>query len=283
MPRTLTTAEALDLPDWLVPAMTASLGEDLAMVAERMRHRAPVFLRVNRLKSTVQDAILALEQGGILAQPHPLAETALEVTQGARKIQSSQAFADGLVELQDAASQAVVAALPLARGMRVLDLCAGGGGKTLAMAGQASVQLWAHDANAGRMRELPARAARAGARVALTTTPESDGPFDLVLADAPCSGSGSWRRDPQGKWSLTPVRLAETISLQASILDRMPALVAPAGFLAYATCSLLEAENTAQISAFLQRHPDWRRVSETRWTPALDGDGFFLAILTRKT
>lgn len=274
--------EALDLPDWLIPLMRQSLGQDLAAVSEAMRHRAPVFLRANSLKSTRAAAIAALHGEGIEGIPHPLADMVIEVTAGQRKIQSSQSYNEGLVELQDAASQAVVAALPLAGGMRVLDLCAGGGGKTLALAAAAQVELWAHDANPGRMRDLPDRAARAGARVSLTTTPESDGPFDLVLADAPCSGSGSWRRDPQGKWALTPDRLAEIIAVQAHILDRMPGLVGPKGYLAYATCSVLTPENEAQIGGFLSRHPGWRCVVQRHWTPISGGDGFFLSVLTRE-
>lgn len=277
-----TADEALDLPDWLIPLMRQSLGQDLAAVAEAMRHRAPVFLRANSLKSTRAAAIAALHSEGIEGSPHPLANTAIEVISGQRKIQSSQAFNDGLVELQDGASQAVVAALPLALGMRVLDLCAGGGGKALALAAAAQVELWAHDANSARMRDLPVRAARAGARVTLTTTPEIVGPFDLVLADAPCSGSGSWRRDPQGKWALTPDRLAEITAIQSSILDRMPGLVGPKGYLAYATCSVLTVENDAQIDGFLSRHPGWRCVAQRHWTPIMGGDGFFLSVLTRE-
>jgi 16S rRNA (cytosine967-C5)-methyltransferase len=282
-PRTPTAAEALDLPDWLIPLMQESLGQDLAAVADAMRHRAPVFLRANSLKATRAAALAALHGEGIEGTAHSLAETAIEVTAGQRKIQSSQAYTDGLVELQDAASQAVVAALPLAKDMRVLDLCAGGGGKTLALAAAAKVELWAHDANPGRMRDLPVRAARAGAQVSLTATPESLGPFDLVLADAPCSGSGSWRRDPQGKWALTPDRLAEITAIQTSILDRMHGLVGPKGYLAYATCSLLRDENDTQIDGFLSRHSGWRCVLQRHWTPLLGGDGFFLSILTRNS
>lgn len=282
IPRSPTEAEALDLPDWLIPAMQASLGPELTPVAHQMRRRAPVFLRVNLRKTDVEGAIAALLREGIQAKTHPLASTALEVLEGARKIQLSAAYGEGLVELQDAASQAVVAALPLQSGMRVLDLCAGGGGKTLAMAGAVKgLDCWAHDALAGRMRDLPDRAKRAGARVKVTDQPERDAPFDLVLADAPCSGSGSWRRDPQGKWALTPDRLAEIVAVQRGILDRMPNLVSPNGYLAYATCSLLNAENADQIDAFLGRHPGWSCVGQRAWTPLSGGDGFFLSVLTR--
>jgi 16S rRNA (cytosine967-C5)-methyltransferase len=270
---------AHDLPDWLGPRMEQDLGADFRAFAEALRHRAPVFLRVNTARCALSDAQAALAAEGIETVPHPLSPTALQVTGGARKVAGSAAYADGMVELQDAASQAVVDALPLADGQRVLDYCAGGGGKTLAMAARARLKLFAHDADPRRMRDLPARAKRAGARVTLTEAPQ--GPFDLVLADAPCSGSGSWRRAPEGKWLLTPERLEAVIAVQAQILDRITALVGPGGVLAYATCSLLRAENEAQIAAFQARSPGWSLTSQRRLTPLDGGDGFFVAVLRR--
>ncbi|WP_103256123.1 RsmB/NOP family class I SAM-dependent RNA methyltransferase [Tabrizicola aquatica] len=274
-------AEALDLPDWLLPEMERALGDRLAPVAQAMQARAPVFLRVNLARGDVAAAVAALAGEGIEARPHALAPTALEVVAGARKVQTSAAYLEGLVELQDASSQAVVVALPLADGMRVLDQCAGGGGKTLAMAARAKLRLWAHDAAPRRMADLPERAKRAGAKVTLTERPEATAPYDLVLVDAPCSGSGSWRRDPEGKWRLTPDRLGELRAVQAAILDRAAAMVAPGGWLAYATCSLLEVENGDQTAAFLARTPGWRLDAERRFTPLEGGDGFYLALLAR--
>jgi 16S rRNA (cytosine967-C5)-methyltransferase len=274
-------AEALDLPDWLLPEMERSLAERLPPVAAAMRARAPVFLRVNLARGDVAAALAALATEGIEARPHALADTALEVVAGARKVQASRAYLEGLVELQDASSQAVAAALPLADGMRVLDHCAGGGGKTLAMAARAKLRLWAHDAAPRRMADLPDRARRAGVKVTLAERPEATAPYDLVLVDAPCSGSGSWRRDPEGKWRLTPERLAELQGVQAAILDRVAPMVAPGGWLAYATCSLLEVENGDQTAGFLARHPGWRLDSERRFTPLDGGDGFYLALLRR--
>lgn len=274
-------AEALDLPDWLIPEMARSLGDRLAPVAQAMRQRAPVFLRVNLGRGTVAAALAALAEEGIEARPHPLADTALEVVAGARKVQASRAFLEGLVELQDASSQAVVAALPLVDGMRVLDHCAGGGGKTLAMAARAKLRLWAHDATPRRMADLPDRARRAGVKVNLADRPEATAPYDLVLVDAPCSGSGSWRRDPEGKWRLTPARLSELVAVQAAILDRVVPMVAAGGWLGYATCSLLAAENGDQTAAFLARHPGWQLEAERRFTPLEGGDGFYLALFRR--
>jgi 16S rRNA (cytosine967-C5)-methyltransferase len=261
--------------------LAESLGPDLSPVAQALRQRAPVFLRVNSLRATLAQAIAALQAEGIAAEPHDLADTAVTVTEGARKIQTGQAYLSGLVELQDAASQAVVNALPLRDGMRVLDHCAGGGGKTLAMSARARVTLFAHDTFPARMRDLPVRATRAGAKVSLTDQPEKLAPFDLVLADAPCSGSGSWRRDPQGKWALTPERLAQIVRVQDDILDRIAPMVAQGGVLAYATCSLLRIENEDRIAAFLSRTPGWRLLQSQRYSPMSGGDGFFLAQLTQ--
>jgi 16S rRNA (cytosine967-C5)-methyltransferase len=274
-------AEALDLPDWLMPELRDSLGPKLEPVAAALRQRAPVFLRVNLGKADRGAAIRSLAEDGIKAQSHPLAETALEVTEGARKVQLSHAYAEGLVELQDASSQAVVERLTLIDGMRVLDHCAGGGGKTLAMAAQARLTLYAHDANLRRMADLPLRARRAGVSVMQTADPEADGPYDLVLVDAPCSGSGSWRRDPEGKWALTPDALARLEGEQAAILDRAAAMVAPGGLLAYATCSLLRRENAAQVSALLSRWAGWSLAAEQVFTPLDGGDGFYLCQMRR--
>ncbi|MES2666638.1 MAG: RsmB/NOP family class I SAM-dependent RNA methyltransferase [Pseudomonadota bacterium] len=280
-PRAPQGAEAMDCPDWLLPLMQASLGDDTEAVLRALQQRAPVFLRVNLARATVAAAQADLAAQGIASVPHALAKTALEVTENARKIQNAAVYLDGMVELQDAASQAVVQALPLRDGLRVLDHCAGGGGKTLAMAAQAKVQVFAHDANPRRMADLPARANRAGAQVAILDNPEKAGPYDLILTDVPCSGSGSWRRDPMGKWALTPEILAKICTVQAGILDRVAPMVAAAGVLAYATCSLLRDENEAQIDAFLARTPGWVCRQSQRFSPLSGGDGFFIAILTR--
>lgn len=273
--------ESLDLPDWIAPQMQAYLGPDLAAIAEALRHRAPIFLRVNLARITRAAAQDTLAKEGIMTAPHALSPSALLVTEGARKVAASTGFAEGLVELQDAASQAVIDALPLTDGMRVLDYCAGGGGKTLALAARARLHITAHDADPRRMGDLPARARRAGVKVTLEKVPK--GPFDLVLTDVPCSGSGSWRRAPEGKWLLDAARLDKLLAVQAEILDHAAGLVAPGGILAYATCSLLEAENGLQIKAFLDRMPGWSVETMRRLTPLDGGDGFFVAALRKST
>ncbi|ALG90354.1 MULTISPECIES: RsmB/NOP family class I SAM-dependent RNA methyltransferase [Actibacterium] len=274
---------ALDCPDWLAPLLRGSLGPDFAPVMQALRQRAPVFLRVNLRRGTRDEAMQTLAQEGITTTPHPLSPTALEVRTNPRRVQTSAAYASGLVELQDAASQAVVDMLPVAAVQRVLDYCAGGGGKTLAMAARADARFFAHDAQPRRMRDLPARAARAGVSVTMLAPdePEAAAPFDLVLCDVPCSGSGAWRRSPEGKWMLQESDMAQLLAVQSEILDRAAPLVGPDGHLAYATCSILDAENGDQISAFLARTPGWKQIASRRLTPLDGGDGFFVAVLRR--
>lgn len=278
-------AEACDLQDWIYPAFSQSLGAETAAAAAALRLRAPVHVRVNLTKATVETAQDALAEAGIQSMTHPAASTALEITEGARKIRNSEAYTSGLVELQDAASQAVIAALPLSDGMRVLDYCAGGGGKSLAMAAQAGIDLFAHDAAPQRMRDLPERAERAGADITVLSTSEArqQAPFDLVLCDVPCSGSGSWRRAPDAKWLLTPETLDELLVVQATILDEAADLVTENGSLAFATCSMLEAENGTQVEGFLARHPGWSLDFDKSWRVHGGTDGFYVAILTQRS
>lgn len=275
-------AEVHDIPDWLEPRLRDALGEDFAPVMAAMRLRAPVVLRVNLARATPAAAQEALAAEGVETVPHPLANSALQVAAGERRIQGSAAYASGLVELQDAASQAVCEAVALREGDRVLDLCAGGGGKVLALAARARIRPFAHDAAPRRMADLPARAARAGATVKITENPETLAPYDVIFADVPCSGSGSWRRDPEGKWRLTPEGLATLAPVQDGILDRAAALLTPGGTLAYATCSFLREENEDRVGAFLARHPGWACRGTRRFTPLEGGDGFFLALLGRE-
>lgn len=277
-PAEMPDAVALDLPDWIVPDLKQSLGAGFAEICAQMRHRAPVFLRVNLARGGRDTAQVALAKDGMETRPHPLSPTALEVTAGARRVAGSAAFADGLVELQDVASQAVVDTVPLAPGASVLDYCAGGGGKSLALAARGA-QVSAHDIDAKRMTDIPGRAKRAGVQVRLCDPGHPGDGYDVVVVDAPCSGSGSWRRAPQGKWLFTPDRLQALTETQATILDDVAGRVRLEGTLAYMTCSFLEAENQDQVRSFLARHPNWILVQERLFTPLDGGDGFFVAIL----
>jgi 16S rRNA (cytosine967-C5)-methyltransferase len=245
--------------------------------------RAPIGLRVNLARLTRGEAAERLRAEGIETEPNPLSPSALTVTEGARQVQRSAAFAEGLVELQDASSQAVVDFLPLAPGQTVLDFCAGGGGKSLALAMHLGGPVVAHDSDAARMADIPARAARAGADIRLCAS-RSDltGPFDLVLADAPCSGSGSWRRAPEAKWRFTEARLAELTAVQDAVLEAASEHVGPGGCLAYATCSVLREENDDRVAAFLGRGGGWQVEAQHTWPISPDGDGFFCTLLRRE-
>ncbi|MEL7115415.1 MAG: RsmB/NOP family class I SAM-dependent RNA methyltransferase [Pseudomonadota bacterium] len=272
-------AVRFDMPDWLLPDVERSLGAAAPDIMTALQGRAPIFLRVNLAKCAVSDAIAALVAEGIGAEPHTSVAGALRVTENPRRVKSSQAYRDGLVELQDAASQAVVQALPPA--VRVLDFCAGGGGKALGLAAHGAT-VFAHDADAGRMRDLPQRAARAGAAITCLDRNEVDrhAPYDLVLCDVPCSGSGAWRRSPEGKWALSSERLEELQRTQAKILTDVAPLVARDGALAYVTCSFLAAENDDQATVFCDSS-DWTWTQTERFLPGIDGDGFYLAVFSR--
>ncbi len=275
-------AELGDLPDWLDPLFNDALGPDCDLVRAALQARAPMFLRVNLSRTDRTAAQAALAAEGIATRFHHSVKTALEVTDNVRKVAGSSVYLSGLVEVQDASSQAAVLALPLSAGQRVLDYCAGGGGKSLALADRAQIEIMAHDAAPSRMADLPVRAARAGVAIGLLPgDPTAAGPFDMVICDAPCSGSGTWRRSPDAKWRLTPEGLAGYVGLQATIIDAAAALVRPSGALAYMTCSVLRAENDAQIAGFLQRHRGWRATAKRQWLPGPSGDGFFLAVLQR--
>lgn len=276
---------ALDFPDFLLPEMMRSLGDDLPTVMTAMQQRAPVDLRVNSLKATVADAERMLARDLIFTEHHALTANALRIVQNPRKLAASLAYSYGLVELQDVSSQRVAEFSGAKPGMKVLDYCAGGGGKTLALAAdlKGSGTLIAHDVNPHRMKDLPERARRAGADVQLLTgdmLQRQVTSCDLVLVDAPCSGSGAWRRNPDAKWRVDQRFLNKVVSLQAEILTEAAKFVKKGGVLAYATCSILRAENQDQTAAFL-KNPDWTLDEELILTPVQGGDGFYCARITR--
>lgn len=277
-PAPLTEGERLDLPDWLIEPFRASLGVGAEAAALALRDRAPVFVRVNRSKTDRASAVASLAQDQITALPHPEVETALEVTDNARKIQMSAAYLGGLIELQDAASQAAVLRVPVRAGQSLLDLCAGGGGKALAFA-DLGARVTAHDISPARMADIPQRAARAGVALAIEPRATALGQFDVVFCDAPCSGSGTWRRGPEAKWRLSPARLDELRAAQAEVLRRAIGHVRPGGLLAYATCSVLDEENRRQVNAVLADRPHLELLDEMRLLPGRGGDGFYLAVM----
>ena len=260
--------------------------------------RAPLDLRVNVARAS-RDALIGQFPG---AEPTRTSPWGLRLPADCR-VDDHQAFADGLVEVQDEGSQLVALACEAREGERILDLCAGGGGKALALAAAApGAQILATDTNRSRLSKLAPRAAKAGAAIEtrlLDMPRELEGladwadSADLVLVDAPCSGSGTWRRNPEGRWRLTPERLERLVKLQAHLLDVGSAMVRPGGRLVYAVCSILTAEGERQAAEFLSRRSSWvaqetpipaGRLNGTGrlLVPGQDGtDGFFVARLAR--
>ena len=271
-----------DMPDWLMDQIVADLGDRAETVCAVLRHRAAVHLRVNLSRTTRDDAARMLADEGITTRPLCNVKTGLQVTENERRVVQSAAYLEGMVELQDSASQQAIARCHITPDMRVLDFCAGGGGKALALADR-SAEVFAHDIDPNRMRDIPQRAQRAGVDIARldTSTLAGNTPFDMVFCDSPCSGSGTWRRAPDAKWRLTPDRLNDLNAMQDSVLDQAADLVAPQGQLIYATCSFLTRENRARVDAFLERTSGWQVVDELRLLPASDQDGFYLAVIAR--
>lgn len=266
-------AVRFDVPDWLEPRLSELPEGAVGALA----NRAPLFLRANRLRTDVAGAVAALTADGIGVEPGPRAPDCLRVVSGAHKVAGSEAYRNGLVEIQDASSQAV-AAYALARpGEIVLDYCAGGGGKALALAadmcGHGEVHL--HDVAPARLAQAAGRSRRAGARIELHAPGDLGdltGRCDLVFADVPCSGSGAWRRNPDEKWRLTEEKLANYVETQRTILDDAVRMLRPGGRLIYATCSILQDENAVACEDFRGTFPGRPPL---RLLPGDDGDGFF--------
>lgn len=303
-------------PAWLGDTFAAIFGEYAVQEGVALSARAPVDLRVNTLKADRDKVLKALAR--FEAAPTPYAPTGIRIAPRSGQARSPHVEAEaghgkGWFEVQDEGSQ--VASLLTGAGPRsqVIDLCAGAGGKTLALAGlmENTGQLYAYDSERFRLRPIFERLKRAGARnvqVLPAGEPEGlkplNGKMDLVVIDAPCTGSGVWRRRPDAKWRVTPEMLETRLAEQRAVLDEGASLVKPGGRLAYITCSVLPQENTAQVASFLERHADfkivpWREtwseaISEAPpdsadasdetllMTPRSHGtDGFFVAVLER--
>ena len=284
------------LPQWILPHFA-----DLVDDAERkaLLDRAPLDLRVNALK-TSRDAVAAEMEAQILSQ----SPFAFRLPTG-QAVDNHPVIFEGRAEIQDLGSQLIVDACAAKPGMTVLDLCAGAGGKTLGLASYMAGKgrLIASDTNRARLDQLRPRANRAGALEieTLLLNPGKEramladlaGACDIVLVDAPCSGSGTWRRNPETRWRLNPERLDQVIEVQANLLDIGAEMVAPGGHLVYAVCSLLDDEGRGQMDSFLERHDGWRAAPLTLpagrphgagvlLTPHHDGtDGFFFARLQK--
>ena len=286
-----------ELPDWLLPYLRARFGAALPAEMAGLAELAPLDLRVNLLKTTRQEAQAALAAEGVEAIPTPLSAWGLRIA-GRRPVTSGAAFRTGLVEIQDEGSQLVAMLADAQPGARVADFCAGAGGKTLALAMTMGNRghILACDVSAARLEGAVRRLRRAGVHnVERHVLGPGDkalkrraGAFERVLVDAPCTGVGTWRRNPDARRRLSAEDLAELVPKQAAILDSASRLVRIGGRLIYATCSLLIEEDEAQVSGFLERHPGFALRPNFSGdfmllTPARHGtDGFFAAVLERR-
>ena len=258
------------LPDWLAEALLAGHGAARAEVlAAALLEGAPLDLRVNTLKSNVAEVLASLRADGIEAQVLPQAPNALRVT-GKPPLERSAAFVAGWCEVQDVGSQLLALLVAPRRGQIVVDLCAGAGGKTLALAAamRSSGQVYACDVSAPRLLRMRRRLERCGATNVqpMALADEHDarlhrlhGRADAVLVDAPCTGTGTLRRNPDLKWRNGPAEVARLVATQRAIVAAALPLVRPGGCLVYATCSLLAQENDEQVAWFEAAHPDWVR------------------------
>jgi 16S rRNA (cytosine967-C5)-methyltransferase len=282
-----------EYPQWLEASLTRAFGDALPAEMAALQARAPVDLRVNTLKAVRPDVLAALQAEGFAAAPTPRSPIGIRIPpgEGSALLAKSPLFLSGAFEFQDEAAQLASLLADARPGMRVLDLAAGAGGKALALAAAMNNQghILAFDDVAKRLAPLKERAERAGA-TCITLAEGRGGPlwgngkFDLVFLDAPCSGTGTWRRQPELRWRLTPERLAELTGLQDWLLDDAARHTGPGGRLVYATCSLLPEENEDRITAFLSRNPAFSRTQavDFRASPAKTGtDGFFASVLER--
>ncbi len=300
-----------NVPAWLMARLEEAFGVETGAALDALAREAPVDLRVNTLKATRAEAAGILAADGIEAAETPVSPLGLRLV-GRVPLAASRAWREGLIDLQDEGSQIVALIADARPGQQVVDYCAGAGGKALALAASMNNEgrIVACDTAALRLRRGRERLRRAGVDIVVEHVIgaddaawrlENEGQFDRVLVDAPCSGSGAWRRSPDAKWRLSETELVALCNLQDRLLDEAAGLVAMAGRLIFATCSVLKCENEARITAFLERDPRFTPVpvegicaeilpgaavsaeGVLKLAPHRQGtDGFFAAILERR-
>ncbi len=258
-----------DYPEWLDAPLAVAFGDDRVAEATAMASRAPLDLRVNTLKAKREKVLASLKHLG--AEPTPWSPIGLRIELGADArnpgIHAEEDFIKGAVEVQDEGSQLAALFTAAKPGEQVIDLCAGAGGKTLALAAmmQGKGRLIATDHDKRQLAPIYERLSRAGVHNAEIRAPKGDADpladikasADLVLIDAPCTGTGTWRRNPDAKWRMRPGALEVRLKDQAEVLDRAAGMVKSGGRIAYVTCSVLPAENNEQVRAFATRHPEF--------------------------
>lgn len=300
-----------NFPDWMIGRLKDAFGDALPEAMAALNAQAPVDLRMNALKCPgVAELIHALDKEGHLGTPTPHSPIGVRLKKRIAAF-NTQAFKDGWFEMQDEGSQIVAQLVDAKAGDKVIDFCAGAGGKTLAIAAtmQNKGRILAWDTSENRLKQMPKRLARAGvSNVQIHTLKDENDQFikrhkgsaDWVMVDAPCSGSGTWRRNPDLKWRFTPDDLKEIKEVQQRILSSAARLIKPGGKLVYVTCSVFPDENIGQIKQFLGEHETFRVAAPGKlWdkltsrsedglpviqlSPHKDGtDGFFAAVLTNQ-
>lgn len=280
---------AQSYPDWLWEYGVNELGESVwQQEATAMNEQARVFLRVNTLKATPEKVIEALDKDYVKALPVEAIPDAL-VLQNRANIFKSKPFSEGWIEVQDAGSQLIGLFLDPKAGDVVVDACAGAGGKSLQLAAlmRNKGRIISMDVEQWKLDELKKRAKRAGVHQITTRliTPETVSSMknsaDRVLLDVPCSGSGVLRRNPDAKWKLSPAALQRTKNTQNQILKEYSEMVKPGGTLIYSTCSIFPSENENQVKSFLDGHPEFKLLKESKLLPSNGFDGFYMALLVK--
>lgn len=290
-----------EYPEFLGSELQRAFGDALPDEMVALQARAPADLRVNTLKTSRDNLLNALQAEGYDAQPTPFSPLGVRLPEGEAKLGRGGLFLSGAFEFQDEAAQIAALLCGVKPGMRVLDLAAGAGGKSLALVASMhnKGKIVATDVRAAALHELERRAERAGATIIDTHPP--DGVFDVVLLDAPCTGTGTWRRQPELRWRLTPERIEELKATQDALLKQAAKYVKPGGRLVYATCSILPSENEDRVAAFLESHRDFAIIPAADvWRESIPGaqppnlgeffrasphstqtDGFFTAIFAK--
>ncbi len=276
-----------NIPDFLTAEFKRSLGKNFRNAMRLLERRAPISIRVNPLKSDVSSILECLSSEGMKGKKSKTVRYGINITGNPRRLAQIQAFKDGCFEVQDLHSQKTIEDLPVNEHTKVLDYCAGAGGKILSIACSlnGNGKFYIHDIDKRKLKEADLRAKRAGVkfkRLDIENLQKYCCSFDSVIADVPCSGSGTWRRNPQQKWRITPESFNEILIRQTIILNEIKDLIKKNGYIFYITCSVLKIENEEVIYKFLSDNKHFRLLNKKDVTIDNHGDGFFCAVLQKK-
>ena len=275
---------SLNCPEFLQEKLSQSLGNNFNVIMELFLKRAPVYLRINQNKINIKEAKNKLENQGILSEICPSSKYALKVLSGEKFIKNSSPYQLGEVELQDLSSQLTTELVQISSGKKILDFCAGSGGKALAIASRLrnKADIFAYDLNNLKYRNLNYRANKAGANITILDSKQLikyRNFFDIVFVDAPCSGTGTLRRDPKIKWELNDQKLSVLTKNQYSIVKQACSYLKNGGFLIYVVCSLLEDEGDLIIRKYLLHHKNYSKIKSGIFHPINASDGFYFSVL----